>query len=153
MNKFLSISLISLFILAACGGGASDKTEETQKPALIKESAPAADPAQLASGETVFKTYCIACHMADGMGVPGMNPPLSKTEYVNGDKERLIGIVLNGLTEPLTINGETYSGVMPPHGFLSDDDIANVLTYVRANFGNSSGAVSAAEVTARRAKQ
>lgn len=153
MNKFLSISLISLFMLASCGGGGSDKTEETQKPALIKESAPAADAAQLAGGETVFKTYCIACHMADGMGVPGMNPPLSKTEYVNGDKDRLIGIVLNGLTEPLTINGETYSGVMPPHSFLSDDDIANVLTYVRANFGNNSGSVSVAEVTARRAKQ
>ncbi|MDX2245629.1 MAG: c-type cytochrome [Bacteroidia bacterium] len=153
MNKFLSIFLISLFFLAACGGNTGQQSAEPETKPEVAEETPTVSATQLAAGETVFKTYCMACHMADGMGVPGMNPPLSKTEYVNGDKDRLIGIVLNGLTEPLTINGETYSGIMAPHSFLSDDDIANVLTFVRSNFGNSSGPVTAAEVAARRAKQ
>ena len=89
--------------------------------------------------------------MQNGMGVPGLNPPLSKTDWVNGDKERLIKVVLNGLTEPIEIHGEVYQGVMASHAHLSDAEIAAVLTYVRSNFGNQSGEISEAEVAAIRA--
>lgn len=104
----------------------------------------------MARGKKVYESYCLACHMADGGGVPRMNPPLSKTVYVLGDKKRLIGIVLNGMDEPLEIDGETYSNVMAPHAFLKDQEIADVLTYVRNSFGNKASAVTAEEVKAAR---
>jgi glucose/arabinose dehydrogenase/cytochrome c5 len=110
-----------------------------------------AEQALADNGKAVYNTYCLSCHMEDGGGVPGMNPPLSHTDWVNGDKERLIKVVLNGLSDPIEINGETYSNVMAPHSDLSDKEIASVLTFVRNNFGNSSGAVSVEEVATVRA--
>ena len=106
---------------------------------------------QMARGKKVYESYCLACHMADGGGVPRMNPPLTKTVYVLGDKKRLIGIVLNGMDEPLEIDGETYSNVMAPHNFLKDQEIADVLTYVRNSFGNKASAITAEEVKTVRA--
>jgi mono/diheme cytochrome c family protein len=107
---------------------------------------------QMARGKKVYESYCLACHMADGGGVPRMNPPLAKTVYVLGDKKRLIGIVLNGMDEPLEIDGETYSNVMAPHNFLKDQEIADVLTYVRNSFGNKASAITAEEVKTVRAE-
>ena len=105
----------------------------------------------MARGKKVYDGYCMACHMTDGEGVPRMNPPLVKTEYVTGDKKRLIGIVLNGMDEPLEINGETYTNVMAPHAFLKDQEIADVLTYIRNSFGNKASAVTIGEVKSARA--
>jgi mono/diheme cytochrome c family protein len=107
----------------------------------------------IARGKKVYDAYCLPCHLADGGGVPRMNPPLIKTVYVLGDKKRLVGIVLNGMDEPLEIDGETYSNVMAPHEFLKDQEIADVLTYVRNSFGNKASAVTAAEVKAIRAEK
>lgn len=106
--------------------------------------------ASVARGKKVYETYCLACHQADGTGVQRMNPPLVKTEWVLGDKKRLIGIVLNGMDEPIEIDGETFSNIMAPHDFLKDQEIADVLTYVRNSFGNKASAVTAAEVKAAR---
>lgn len=102
-------------------------------------------------GKKVYDLYCMACHMADGGGVQRMNPPLTKTSYVLGDKKTLINIVLKGMDEPIEINGETYTNVMAPHDFLKDQEIADVLTYVRNSFGNKASFVTAAEVKAVRA--
>jgi mono/diheme cytochrome c family protein len=68
------------------------------------------------------------------------------------DKERSIGIVLNGLNGKVVVNGAEYASSMPPLSNLNDDEIANILTYVRNDFGNSGDAVSLAEVAALRAK-
>jgi mono/diheme cytochrome c family protein len=106
--------------------------------------------ASVARGKKVYETYCLACHQADGTGVQRMNPPLVKTQWVLGDKKRLIGIVLNGMDEPIEIDGETYSNIMAPHDFLKDQEVADVLTYVRNSFGNKASAVTAAEVKAAR---
>jgi mono/diheme cytochrome c family protein len=98
------------------------------------------------AGEKVFKKYCISCHQADGGGVPHLTPPLINTSYVLGDKETLIKIVLNGLKN-VDIDEETYSNPMPPLGsILKDQQIADVLTFVRNSFGNKASAVTAAEV-------
>lgn len=109
--------------------------------------------ASVTRGKKVYDTYCLPCHLADGGGVPRMNPPLIKTVYVLGDKKRLVGIVLNGMDEPLEIDGETYSNVMAPHEFLKDQEIADVLTYVRNSFGNKASAVTAEEVKTVRAEK
>jgi mono/diheme cytochrome c family protein len=102
--------------------------------------------ASVASGKSIYVKYCLTCHQADGGGVPNMNPPLIKTSYVLGDKIRLIKVVLNGFSENVDIDGESYSNIMPAHDFLKDKEIADVLTYVRKSFTNKAGAISTAQV-------
>ncbi len=82
-----------------------------------------------------------------------MNPPLSNTSYISGDKVRLIKTVLKGFPAPVEIDGQTYTNVMAPHNFLKDQDIADVLTYVRNSFGNKGPAITAAQVKAVRASK
>ena len=102
-------------------------------------------------GKIVYNSICLACHMADGGGVPTMNPPLINTEYVLGDKTRLIKIVLNGFKEDVQINGQSFSNNMTPHADLKDWQIADVLTYVRKSFGNKASSITALEVKKVRA--
>ena len=88
-------------------------------------------------GEQVYNIYCIACHQRDGKGDGSRFPPLDSSEWVLGDKKRLIGVLLNGLEKPITVNGKTFNNLMPKHDFLSDDQHgALVLTYIRQNFNN-----------------
>jgi mono/diheme cytochrome c family protein len=100
----------------------------------------------MARGKIVYNSICLSCHMAGGAGVPHLNPPLINTTYVLGDKAKLIKIVLNGFNEDVEINGQTYSNTMTPHSDLKDQQIADVLTYVRKSFGNKASSISAAEV-------
>ncbi|MBN8837856.1 MAG: cytochrome c [Sphingobacteriia bacterium] len=104
-------------------------------------------------GKIVYNKVCLSCHMADGGGVPHLNPPLIKTSYVLGDKKMLIGIVLNGMTDRVPIEDEYYSNNMAPHNDLSNQQIADVLTFIRNNFGNKASAVTVAEVNAVRNKK
>jgi len=103
-------------------------------------------------GKKVYENTCLACHQVNGGGVPGMNPPLKKTKFVLGDKKALINIVLKGLDKEFEINGETYSNTMPSLAMLSDKEIADVLTYVRNNFGNKASQVTEADVKKLRDK-
>lgn len=107
--------------------------------------------ASMDRGQQVYHDQCLACHQADALGVQDMNPPLTGTKWVLGDKTTLVQIVLKGL-KGVQINGDDYHNVMAPHSDLSDRQIADVLTYVRNSFGNKARAISAAEVKAIRAK-
>ena len=98
------------------------------------------------AGKTVYDANCRACHQAKGGGAPGMIPPLHGTEWVTGDKTRLINVVLKGLSEKIEINGRSFQNAMPAIATLSDQEIADVLTFVRNNFGNKSDAVTVDEV-------
>lgn len=109
--------------------------------------------ASMQRGKKVYDTYCLTCHQVDGAGVPRMNPPLIKTTYVLGDKKRLINVILKGLNEEVEINGEYYDNPMPPQPQLTDQQVADVLTYVRNSFGNKGSAVTLAEVKIIRAKK
>jgi len=100
-------------------------------------------------GKEVYDQNCLACHQMDGGGVPMLTPPLVNAEWVQGDKVRLINVVLKGL-QGVEINGEIYDNPMPPLTHLSDEDIAAVLTYVRANFNNKAGPIKKEEVVAAR---
>jgi mono/diheme cytochrome c family protein len=75
---------------------------------------------------------------------------LIKTTYVLGDKMRLAKIVLNGFSEKVEIEGDIYSNIMPSLNYLSNQQIADVLTYVRSNFGNKASVVTVAEVAKAR---
>ncbi len=102
-------------------GSAHIKTPDEEADNLVKFTA--------TGGEAVYRTYCIACHLGNGRGDISRFPPLDSSEYVMGDKKRLINIILQGLQGEITVKGRKYNNVMPPHNFLSDDDIALVLTY------------------------
>lgn len=108
--------------------------------------------ASMQRGKKVYDMYCLACHQADGTGVPRMNPPLIKTTYVLGDKKRLIHIILKGFNESVEINGDYYDNPMPAQPQLTDQQIADVLTYVRNSFSNKASGINVLEVKAERAK-
>jgi len=103
-------------------------------------------------GKTVYVDQCLSCHQADGGGVQNMNPPLIKTKWVLGDKIQLIQIVLKGMNTQTEINGDIYHNLMPPHDYMTDLQIADVLTYIRNSFGNKAKAITEAEVRTVRAK-
>src|SRR5690625_486257 len=110
---------------------------------------PAVDPV-LKAGEAVY-AQCSACHQADGQGLPGAFPPLDGTEWVAGNKGRLISVVMYGMMGPVEVKGQTYNGMMPNLN-LDDDQIASVLTYVRQSWSNDYDAVSVDEVASIRSR-
>jgi len=108
-------------------------------------------PASKQRGASLYKKYCLACHQADGSGVPRLNPPLINTSYVTGEKEKLIAWVLQGTSEKIPIDDEYYTNNMPAQNYLTDQQIADVLTYVRSSFGNDASIVSPTDVKTVRA--
>ena len=103
-------------------------------------------------GKVLYENHCLACHQAGGSGVPNLNPPLIKTEWTLGQKDKLIRVILAGLDEEIEVDGETYHNVMPPMPHLSDREIAEVLTFVRTNFSNNASRILEADVKAVRDK-
>jgi mono/diheme cytochrome c family protein len=122
----------------------------TGEEQMARESAPVKETetevmAEL-PGEEVYKRACLVCHQADGNGVPGMHPSLRNTEWVNGDKERLIRILLEGMRGEIEVNGQIFNHVMPAQPQLNATQIADVLTFVRKSFGNDAPEITAEEV-------
>ncbi|MEM7367262.1 MAG: c-type cytochrome [Bacteroidota bacterium] len=105
------------------------------------------------NGEEIYVTYCGMCHQENGKGAPGRFPPLDGTEWVTGDPQRLIRVLLDGLEGGIEVKGVGYNSLMPQHRFLSDQQIASVLTYIRQNFGNSATPIHSSEVAIERNKQ
>lgn len=121
---------------ASSGGGAEQATELSP----------------VDKGKKIFSANCATCHQANGLGVAGQYPPLAGSEIVNGGSKRPVMIVLKGLQGPLTVKGQHYgSAVMQPwEKTLNDQKIADVLTYVRQEWGNKAGSVAAEGVAAMR---
>ncbi len=105
---------------------------------------------QVEKGKQVFLQTCFVCHQTDGRGVPDQIPPLIKSDFLMADKNRIIRGVLMGQTGQMVVNGKRYNSTMTPLNYLTDEQIANVLTYVRNSFGNSGEGVSVEEVSKMR---
>ncbi len=101
---------------------------------------------QIAKGKGVYMQTCFVCHQVNGEGIPAQIPPLANSDYLMADKERSIRAVLQGQSGEIVVNGKKFNGTMIPLNYLSDDDVANVLTYVRNSFGNSGDVVKVDEV-------
>lgn len=144
-RSLIIIACLLIFIFQLSAQSTPKKSKNTGKSATGLS-------ASVANGKIVYLQRCLSCHMIDGGGVPNMNPPLIKTSYVTGDKVRLIKVVLNGFAQNVDIDGESYSNNMPPQNFLKDQEIADVLTYVRNSFGNKATPVKVTEVKTVRAK-
>jgi nitrite reductase (NO-forming) len=106
---------------------------------------------QVKAGQVLFAGTCSVCHQANGAGLPGVFPPLAKSDYLAADVKRAIGFVLRGLTGKVTVNGQEYNSVMPPMTQLNDDEVANILTYVINSWGNPGGRISSDDVKKARA--
>ncbi len=128
------------------GTGARVAEARSEAPAAAKTKAD-----RIKLGETVFKSNCSACHQENGQGVAQAFPPLAKSDYLTADTARVIRTVTGGLQGKVSVNGETYNGVMPAWS-LSDEEIAGVITYVYNSWGNSGRDVTASDVTAHAVK-
>ncbi len=102
--------------------------------------------AQIAAGKTLYSSTCASCHQETGAGIRGAFPPLAKSDFFADDPKRAVDVVVHGKTGPLTVNGDSFNGVMPPHKHLPDDDIANIVTYVLNSWDNKGGQVSPEDV-------
>lgn len=107
------------------------------------------------AGRTTYSQFCAACHQPDGKGLVNVAPSLVKSDWVSDGPHVMIGVAMNGLAGPIKVNGELVSNVppiMPPHMFLSDQQMADTLTYVRSAWGNKAEQISEGTVRAFREK-
>ena len=107
----------------------------------------------LLKGKKIYETRCLVCHQADGGGVPNMNAPLDgATNVVGNDIARMVRIIKKGYNEKVALDGFYYSNAMTANPDLSDEEIANVLTYIRGSWSNKAKKVTIAEVKAAKSK-
>jgi nitrite reductase (NO-forming) len=128
-----------------------DKAAAASLPAVGKTAAAmqagaATKEQRFEAGAVLYNGTCSVCHQNSGEGMTSVFPPLAGSDYLMADKRRAIEVVLNGLTGPVTVNGQEYNSVMPPMSQLADDEIANILTYVLNSWGNDDGVVTTTEV-------
>jgi nitrite reductase (NO-forming) len=102
-------------------------------------------------GKLVYEANCISCHMAQGEGIPGVFPPLAKSDYLMADKARAIKNVIFGLKGKITVNGQAYDGEMPKND-LPDQQVMDVLNYIRNSWGNKGAIITINDVKANRKK-
>jgi mono/diheme cytochrome c family protein len=101
-------------------------------------------------GAPIYAAKCAACHQASGKGVSGVFPPLAASEWVVGSPERLVQILLHGVSGSIVVKGNTYNGVMPAFGNLSDAELAALSTHLRTQWGNAASEVQPDFVTKQR---
>ena len=106
---------------------------------------------QVEKGKQVFMQTCFVCHQPEGQGIPGQIPPLAKSDFLMADKVRAIRGVLQGQSGEMVVNGKTYNGIMVPLNYLTDEQVANALTYVLNSWGNTGDQITQAEVAKVRA--
>lgn len=107
--------------------------------------------ASIARGQDIYIAQCMSCHMENGEGIEDVYPPLAKADYLMADKERSIDNVIHGMTGEIVVNGKTYNMEMTPFD-LSDQEVSDVLNYIRNSWGNKGEAVTPEEVSAARNK-
>jgi mono/diheme cytochrome c family protein len=132
---------ISFVLVLLCVAGASAQSNNK----VLAASA--------ARGKTVYLQRCMVCHQADGGGVPKLNAPLDASSAVNGsDVSKLIKYIVKGFADRVEIDGELYSNAMPAAADLTDQQIADVLTFIRSNWSNKAGPVTTLQVKQTRSK-
>src|SRR5690625_771986 len=142
---------LGIYLLIA-GTGSISEANDTSGAGTLTIPLPEKTQELNTDGEQIYREQCAACHQQNGQGVSGLYPPLAGTEWVTGDKGRLIRIILQGIGGSIEVNGNSYTGLMPPwKGILSDDEVASVASYLRSSWGNSASSVSEDEVRRVRA--
>jgi mono/diheme cytochrome c family protein len=134
MIKVLTVSLVTLGIFLLSSFVPNQSLSESIK-----------------RGKEVYTLYCQSCHMEDGKGTPDINPPVAKADYLKKPAKTLIGVILDGQSGEVVVNGKKYNAIMPAQPYLTDVQIADVLNYIRNNWGNKiPGTITPAAVKALR---
>ena len=154
MNRIVNLlifSILLVILLVSCQNASQKEKVEsvsiaqltTKNNAIIPHQPPVKD----LPGKAVYLKNCLTCHQIDGSGVPNMHPPLGPGSWVSKDPKELIAIMMKGLSGKIEVNDEVYKNFMPSQAKLIDEELADVLTYVRSSFGNNFGPVSAEMVS------
>ena len=137
MQRFFLVFVVVMIFFASASAQTNNK--------LVVASA--------ARGKTVYLQRCMVCHQADGGGVPKLNAPLEASTAVNGsDIAKLVKYIVKGLNDRIEIDGEFYANAMPAANDLKDQQIADVLTFIRSNWSNKAGPVTLTQVKQIRSK-
>ena len=143
----IAAALLGAVAVASCAG--------VMDTALVGAApAPAPAPAPVVSrplGQQLYGRHCLSCHQADGGGVPNMQPAIKGGTWVQGDSRALALFVMTGGFDSASRKDSDVGNVMPPFRQLPDAELAQILTFIRAKFGNGASAVDAAQVAEARA--
>ncbi len=120
--KYLSIFLLVIF--TSCNS--QDKSNASNSEDF---------KASIERGAKVYSSFCIACHLGSGKGVPRAFPPLANSDFLKEQRELSIKSIKYGQKGEIMVNGIKYNGVMAPMG-LSDEEVADVMNYITTNWGN-----------------
>lgn len=131
------------------GGGIQEMPVDEEELAASRPSDNPDLEEKMELGKNIYGRTCVACHQANGQGIPQVFPPLAGADYLNEDVKRAIDIVLHGKSGEITVNGETYNSVMTAQN-ISDQEVTNVLTYIYNNWGNNGTEVTEEMVKAQR---
>jgi nitrite reductase (NO-forming) len=109
-------------------------------------------PESIKRGKDLYAAECMSCHMENGEGLPGVYPPVAKTDYLKKPSAHLIDIILKGQDGEIVVNGVTYNTPMPAQAYLDDEKTSDILNYIRNSWGNKGAAITPTEVKKQRAK-
>lgn len=165
IRNHLMLATAILVSVSACGQNNDQKAAQTAAQAATQAATNKVDPAlavhaaeaasvsledRIANGKKLFGTHCSACHQSEGQGLKGAFPPLAGSDNLLEGPAIAVNAVINGLAGPITVNGVEYNSVMPALSYLSDSDVADIVTFVMNSWDNPGGEVNAAEVAAAR---
>jgi mono/diheme cytochrome c family protein len=146
-----AMTMWGVFYISEMSGDLASQYGDSRTASALMPPAIAHGAAAAAiDGGQIFAAKCVACHQTNGLGIPGVFPPLAGSEWVLGADKVLVQIPLHGITGVVQVKGAAYNGAMPVFDALSDAEIAAVLSYVRTQWGNAAPAVSPATVAAGR---
>lgn len=135
----LIFSLLIMVLVVSCQNSSTNQKVEPvsteQVASEIKKELPVQET-KVHPGKAVYDRYCLTCHQADGNGTANMHPPLGPGSWVEKEPAELIAMLMKGLNGKVEVNGQTYNNFMPSQAQLTDEEIADVLSYVRSSFGN-----------------
>lgn len=144
MKKIIALSTVAV-LLVSLFVGCGDKKKPSADDFKLDESKMSPLDTKISEGKKVYEKTCLACHQADGKGVEGAFPPLAASDFFASDKLLMVSNIVNGISGEITVNGKKYNTPMPKQ-VVTDEEAANVATYVLNSFGNAGGEVSVEEV-------
>ena len=152
-HRLLLLTVLLAVFLSACTeekAGAPPQDVGSTVAANPVEASTGSFEERMAKGRKLYLAHCAACHQANGQGLAGAFPPLAESDYLAAGPAVTINVILNGLTGTITVNGKDYNSVMPNLSYLSDSEVADIVTFVMNSWGNPGGEASAGEVAAAR---
>jgi mono/diheme cytochrome c family protein len=151
VDPWTEADLLAIPANAVIEGAAASSAASPAAPAAKGGGSQAS--VDLDAGKAQYLAICVACHQPTGMGLPPVFPPLVKSEYVTGNPERLIAIILNGVMGPIEVDGKPYNNMMPAQGaVLTDSKISQVASFVRSSFGEGASPITPEQVSEARKK-